>query len=107
MKNFARYAFDLPAHGPVAWPTAVGGLTESGADRFLTITFTRRATASDLSYVVESSQDLTHWAPVATVAPGSPASVSVQDATPAAPEAPRRFLRTRAVFDERSSPSRP
>jgi hypothetical protein len=71
------------------------------------VTFTRRTTASDVSYVVESSPDLTHWTPVATVTPGSPASVSVQDATPPAPEAPRRFLRKRAVFDERSSPSRP
>ena len=71
------------------------------------VTFTRRATASDVSYVVESSPDLTRWTPVATVAPGLPASVSVQDAPPAGPETRRRFLRVRAVFDERSSPSRP
>lgn len=58
-------------------------------------------------YADQTTPTLTHWTPVATGAPGSPASVSVQDATPAAPEAPRRFLRTRAVFDERSSPSRP
>lgn len=96
VKNFARYAFDLPARGPVAWPTAVD-LTENGADRFLSITFNRRTTASDLSYTVESSTDLTHWTPVATVAPGSPASVTVQDTTPVAPETPRRFLRVRAV----------
>lgn len=96
VKNFARYAFDLPARGPVAWPTAVA-LATNGADRFLTITFTRRTTASDLTYIVESSADLTHWTTVATVAPGSPASVSVQDHTPVGGAHPRRFLRARAV----------
>lgn len=41
--------------------------------------------------------DLPARGPVATIAPGSPASVTVQDTAPVAPETPRRFLRVRAV----------
>lgn len=60
MSNLLRYAFDLPARGPVAAPTRVerGG---SGSSSTLMLAFPIRAEASDLVYEVQSSSDLVNW----------------------------------------------
>lgn len=73
------------------------GAAPSAAGGTLAITFTRRASGADLNYVVEASGDLVHWDTVATVAPGLPASVTIEDTAASGPEAPRRFMRVRAV----------
>ena len=94
LSNFQRYAFSLAARGPVATPTTLGTAT-SGADQFLTLTFNRRASASDLSYSVESSTDLIIWTPVPGLlyAPGD-GPITAQD-TVAMSAVARRFLRVR------------
>ncbi len=92
--NFQRYAHALPARGPVANPVTVGSATV-GTDRFLTLTFPRRAVATDLSYVVESSPDLATWTPLEgrTYAPGAD-PITAQDTMPIT-SGSRRFLRVR------------
>ena len=98
LTNLARYAFGLPARGRVANPTTPG-TTTGGTDTFLTLTFPRRAVASDLTYTLESSTDLVTWAavPGRTYTAGSDPitardAVAIGTATP-----PRRFLRLRVT----------
>lgn len=94
VKNFARYAFDLPARGPVANPVAVG-IADTVAGRVLTLKFPRRALASDLSYTLEASNDLATWAtvPGRTYGPGS-SPFTAEDILPI-DSASRRFVRMR------------
>ncbi|HLP08306.1 MAG TPA: glycoside hydrolase family 44 protein [Opitutaceae bacterium] len=95
--NFARYAFGLPARGPVAAPTMLG-TTASGGSSYLTLTFTRRATASDIAYTVEASSDLVNWSTVTTFTPGTPAQVTAQDSVALGTKGvTRRFLRVRVA----------
>ena len=95
LSNYARYAFNLAARGRVAPPTTLGTVTV-GQNQFLTLTFPRRETASDLSYTVESSTDLTIWTPVPGLiyTPGD-GPVTAQDAVSMGAGTPRRFLRIR------------
>ena len=95
LTNFARYAFGLAARGRVAPPTALGTVTV-GQNRFLTLTFPRRAVATGLSYSVESSTDLIIWTPVPGLiyAPGA-SPVTAQDTVALGAAGPRRFLRVR------------
>jgi hypothetical protein len=92
LSNFGRYAFNFPARGPVAAPLTVGVPATSGGSTYFTITFNRRSAATDLSYIVEVSNDLATWTPLQTNAPGTPTHVTVQDAVPMA-SASGRFLR--------------
>jgi hypothetical protein len=97
LTNLARYAFALPARGPVASPV-VPGTAETIGGRVLTLTFSRRSDAADLNYTVEASTDLVTWLPVPdhTYTPGTPATVTAEDIVPlTATSAPRRFLRLR------------
>lgn len=93
--NLQRYAHGLPARGAVAAPTILG-TTTVGSNTYLTLTFERLPSASDLGYVVEASDDLATWTIVATLTPGTPTHVTVRDpvAMPVA-DIPRRFLRLR------------
>ena len=93
LPNLLRYAFGLAAHGAVATPTVLGS-TDAGGRRYLTLTFNRRASATDLTYTVQSSNDLVTWATLATCPPGAPTTVTVQDSV-ALGDATRRFLRVR------------
>ncbi|MBK8479423.1 MAG: hypothetical protein IPL39_25010 [Opitutaceae bacterium] len=94
--NFARYAFALPARGPVANPITLGTATSASAS-YLTLTFNRRAVATDLSYIVEASTDLATW----TAVPGRTYSagadpITAQDVVALSTSGtPRRFLRLR------------
>ncbi len=99
LTNFARYAFALPARGPVANPV-VPGTADTFGGRVLTLTFPRRSDAADLNYRVEASTDLVTWLPVPdhTYTPGTPATVTAEDIVPlTAASTPRRFLRVRVT----------
>ncbi len=99
--NFARYAFGLGARGALSGPVATTSIVETGGQRRLAVTFTRQADAPGLSYVVEGSDALAGgWTTVATVAPGSPTVVTVNDVVEISAGTPRRFLRVRAVVGE-------
>jgi hypothetical protein len=96
--NYARYAFGLAARGPVA-PPVTQGTADSGGQRYVTLTFNRRATASDLSYILEASNDLATWSPVPgqTFAPGS-GPITAQDSVALGTTGvTRRFLRLRVT----------
>ncbi len=96
LTNFARYAFDLPARGPVANPITLG-TADLSAGRVLTLTFPRRAVATDLTYTLETSADLATWIPVPDHSYGPGASpFTAEDVVPLGDAAtPRRFLRLR------------
>ena len=98
LSNFARYAFALPARGSVENPITVGTVT-SAAESYLTLTFPRRATASDLTYTLENSADLATWTavPGQTYTAGA-SPLTVQDVVAVA-TSPRRFLRLRVTVD--------
>ena len=91
LTNLTRYAFALPARGPVASPVTPQTVAV-GAQRFLKLEFLRRTLASDLTYRIESSADLSAWTPLTTLAPGTPSQVTFQDAVPIG-SVSRRFLR--------------
>ncbi|MBK8479411.1 MAG: hypothetical protein IPL39_24950 [Opitutaceae bacterium] len=96
ISNYARYAFALPARGPFGSPVILDTIGE-GAARVLRLNFPRRATATDLSYIVESSPDLITWTPVPgrTFAPGA-GPITAEDTVPIG-AATRRFLRVRVT----------
>ena len=91
--NLLRFAFKLPAHGPTASPLALQTVNDSGGSH-LTVAFTRKTYAPGLAYVIEASPDLVTWSTVATVSPGLPADLVVQDSQPLTSTV-RRFLRVR------------
>ena len=99
LTNLARYAFALPARGPVASPVALT-VTGTGADQHLALTFPRKGYAPEISYVVQSSTDLISWTNLQTVPPGYPKTFTFTDSA-ALGSAPRRFLRLRI---DRSAP---
>jgi hypothetical protein len=97
VSNLQRYAFDLPARGPALLPIESDIVTVGGTSH-LTITFTRRTSASDISYIVEQSADLDTWTavPGLSYSAGTPASVTAQDPVAIADVTTScRFLRLR------------
>ena len=94
LTNYGRYAFALPSRGRVVNPVTLGTIN-TGGQNYLTLTFNRRAAATDLSYSVESSADLTIWTAVPGLiyTPGS-GPITAQDAV-AIGSGSRRFLRLR------------
>ena len=95
LTNYARYAFGMAARGSVANPVTLGTIN-SGGQNYLTLTFPRRASATDLSYTVESSTDLIIWTAVPGLiyAPGA-GPVTAQDIVALGTAGLRRFLRIR------------
>lgn len=77
-----------------ASPAVTWQLTAAGGERYLALTFDRRAAGPGLSYIFESSSDLVSWSTISTTAPGTPATVTVQD-TVAVNSNSHRFLRMR------------
>ena len=96
--NFMRYAFNLPAQGPVPLSFS-SGVATNGEERFLSLNFSRRTDAIDLYYQVDSSSNLLDWILYATYYPGTPTNVTVQDAIPfnGPSSSSHRFMRLRAV----------
>ena len=93
LSNLARYAFGLPARGPVASPVALT-TTGTGSNQRLTLTFPRKGYAPDLQYTVQSSTDLVTWTDLQAVSPGYPKTFTFTDSVALGSE-PRRFLRVR------------
>ena len=96
LPNLMRYAFGLPARGPVA-PAVLPKLLPSGGQFVPAVQFTRRSSATDITYLVEGSSDLVHWTGIATIGAGSPSQVTVPDAAPLGTQ-PARFLRVRVQY---------
>ena len=96
LPNLLRYAFNLPARGPVD-PAIVPQIVPSAGQNFLGIQFNRKPVAPDLLYVIEHSSTLTNWTQLTTVAPGEPTRTSAQDTAPMTAN-PRRFYRVRVQF---------
>ena len=94
--NLLRYAFQLPARGPVAY-TVVPTLVPSGDQNFPAVRFQRLASAGDIVYHLDSSPDLIHWTDSSILAGGQPTEVTVADQTPLAANTPR-FLRVRVEY---------
>ncbi len=94
LTNLARYAFALAGRGPVSSPTTLGTATSAGAS-YLSLTFPRRASATDLTYTLESCTDLISWTAVEgrTYTAGA-GPVTAQDTMPIT-SGSRRFLRVR------------
>lgn len=95
--NLVRFAFDLPARGPVG-PTTRWTLIEQGGVQYQALEFNVRAAGPGLSYVVERSTNLVNWLPVSTWYPGSTNPIIARDAV-AYRSVPRSFLRLRIVFN--------
>ena len=96
MPNLLRYAFNLPGRGAVA-QTATPEIVNFGNQKFPAIQFNRQSSASDLTYLIESSTDLLQWTNISTLSAGSPTTITVQDATPLNSQ-PTRFLRVRVQY---------
>jgi hypothetical protein len=73
------------------------GTADTAAGRVLTLTFPRRTEASDLTYTLEASTDLTTWMPIEgrTYVPGS-GPITAQDVVEMGTTT-RRFLRLRVT----------
>ncbi len=107
--NVAEYAFGLnPASASTAGLPIAGRKNYAGTD-YLSLTFTRSAFATDLTYLVEASSDLEAWTEIArsaggaaTTGPGfvsesgsgSAISVEVRDTVPMSGTA-ARFMRVK------------
>ncbi len=95
--NLQRYAHGLPARGAVA-PPVTQTTANDGGRTYLSLTFDRHATATDLSYRVEASSDLATWEEQAVYGCGTPVRIQFQDTVSLEdPLAPRRFLRVRVA----------
>lgn len=95
LSNLCRYAFGLPARGPVNPPVEVG-IWQNEEGKFCSLEFQRKGYAPELSYVVESSNDMVTWSVVNTLYPGYPKDVVVEDEVPVG-VGMRRFMRVRVV----------
>jgi alkaline phosphatase D len=93
-------------------PGYAAGAVDVGANRHLTLSFTRHPERADVRYLVQAGSDLVQWEEIARSENGAPLSgpaavsgevagiaprvVQVRDPQPVGPDAPRRFLRVRA-----------
>jgi hypothetical protein len=95
LTNLERYAFGVPARGPIASPVVLT-VTGTGGNQRLALTFPRKGYAPDLQYTVQSSTDLVTWADLQSVPPGYPKIFAFTDSA-AISSATRRFLRLRVA----------
>ncbi len=102
LNNLGEYAFGKNARIGDNFALSVGGTTAVGADKFLTITFTRRHKTLDVTYTIETTDSLSGpWAPTteqigtATDLGNSIEQVTFRDTVPQGVNA--RFIRVRAA----------
>ncbi len=96
--NLQRYAHGLPARGVVTPPVTQTTFTEGSAS-FLSLAFDRHPTATDLTYTVESSTNLSGWEALDSFSAGLPTRIVLpKAATMSDPQTPRRFLRVRVTL---------
>lgn len=89
LTNLQRYAFDLPASGPVSIPTELV-YHGSGPASVLKISFPLRADGTDLRYAVMTSENLTTWEEIAAFTPDGTARTIAVNA--AAPDGAKRYF---------------
>jgi hypothetical protein len=93
--NLLRYAFDLPPPGTgLTGPVTPLTVAKAGGSSYLSILIHRRASGSDIRYVVEASSDLKTWTTQTTFLPAYPRDFVFQD-TVDLKTTSRRFLRVR------------
>ncbi len=80
--NLIRYGYQLGGTRPDRSKLPQYGRVQEDGQDYLTVTFNRLTEAADIAYIVESSDDLRNWDHVATVLPGLPQTVTVQDIVP-------------------------
>lgn len=101
VNNFLEYAFGLDPMTPARDGLPVlNTVRVDGAD-YLSLSFNRLKTSGDLTYVVESSSDLSTWSPLDAAAQtvvdhGDTETVTVRDHVPVGSVA-KRFLRVRVI----------
>jgi autotransporter-associated beta strand protein len=95
ISNLMEYALNTNPLLPNTIPLA-GDFTVAGADSFLRLTGPRNPDATNLSYIIEVSSDLTpnSWTPIPTVATGN--QVSGTDTVPTA-ASQRRFIHLKVI----------
>lgn len=89
LTNLQRYAFDLPARGPVSVPTELV-YHGSGPASVLKLSFPLRADGTDLRYAVMTSESLTTWEEIAAFTPDGTARTIAINA--AAPDGAKRYF---------------
>ncbi len=102
LNNLGEYAFGKNARASDNYALSTPGTTTVGADKFLTITFTRRNKALDVTYTIETTDNLAgSWTPTteqigtATDLGNGIEQVTFRDTVPQGANA--RFVRVRAV----------
>jgi hypothetical protein len=97
ISNFERYAYGLDFLNPsVSQLPAASIVTKAGGARHLAVTFRRRTEAgASVRYLVQTSTNFGPWSTVATIAPGSPSPVTVED--PVALASQPKFIRVQVV----------
>ncbi len=104
ISNALEYALDLQPKVADAMDLPKGELVQSGPERFLAYTFTRRAAGFDVTYVPQTSSDLVTWNdaqaqfyPISTEAlTASTDRVKIRLAAPVASSA--KFIRLKVVL---------
>lgn len=111
IRNAAEYGLNLVANVPNRLGLPVVTLKNYSGTNYLSMTFTRMTTATDLTYTVQVSPDLTNWTDVAASVAGGVTSgvgfvaetgvapaltVEVKDTTPATPGT-KRFMRLKIL----------
>jgi len=94
VSNLMKYALNLPAHStaPAGALPIVGRTTLSGST-YLTISFTRQNSLTDITYSVQASSDLVHWTSgPSRIDNGSTPTATYCDTMPLG-STPSRFLR--------------
>ena len=101
LNNLGEYAFGRNARVGDNFALSTAGTTTVGIDRFLTITFTRRHKALDVTYTIESTDNLSGaWTPTteqvgtATDLGNGNEQVTFRDSVPQGTT--HRFIRVRA-----------
>ena len=92
--NLMKYGLGLiptVAYSGISVGVPVAGITTSGTNQYLSLTFT--GTAADVTYSVQAGSNLTAWTALRSWPPGAPpGTITLSDTVPIA-LAPRRFIR--------------
>lgn len=98
LSNFLEFAFDRDPLAASSTTTILVGV--NGSTGRLVVTFRRARSASELTYTVEGSSDLTHWRTLIINPLGDPGvgtDITVSDAPLTTEDQTRRFLRLRVT----------
>ncbi len=100
LSNLTKYAMGLPPHTSSAAGGPLLGFQSLSGKSYLSLTFTRQITLSDIQYVVEVSSDLQNWQSGSSFTlrtdDGTTSRATYRDLT-AIQDAPHRFIRLKIV----------